>query len=259
MDFGICLLSIIPVRKEPSDKSEMVNQLLFGDLVTIIGVNDSWLNITSDFDGYEGWIDPKQIHMFNVHEFSRLKSLSEGITPGLINKVFSLTEGRSYQIMPGSSIRGIKTTGFEIDGLKYSYSGNLLKTGDQPLPLSVISHARLFLNAPYLWGGRSPFGIDCSGLVQIAFKMAGIALKRDARQQAEQGILISFLEEAAPGDLLFFDNDEGRIVHVGILVENHRILHASGEVRIDPVDTHGIYHQEKGLYTHNIRLIRRVI
>jgi gamma-D-glutamyl-L-lysine dipeptidyl-peptidase len=259
MDYGICLLSIISVRRDPSDRSEMVNQLLFGDMVTVHRSEGNWLQITGDYDGYPGWVDLKQIRIISNHESARLKSLKESITSGLMQKVINITDGYVIQIPAGSSMRGIRNGRFEIDGLSFSYSGNLLRVKEKPDPLSVISYARLFLNAPYQWGGRGPMGIDCSGLVQVAFKMAGIPLLRDASQQATQGQQVGFLQEALPGDLVFFDNEEGAIVHVGILIEPGLILHASGKVRIDKVDHQGIYNRETGAYTHKLRLIRRMI
>jgi cell wall-associated NlpC family hydrolase len=122
----------------------------------------------------------------------------------------------------------------------------------------LVHFSKKFLGAPYLWGGRSPFGIDCSGLVQILFKIKGIALKRDAWQQAEAGKQVSFIEESVPGDLVFFDNDEGKIIHVGMIYQSGHIIHASGEVRIDKIDNYGIYNQETGKYTHKTRIIKRV-
>lgn len=259
MDCGICLLSIIPVRSEPSDRSEMVNQLLFGDLVTIHHSEGNWLQITGDYDGYPGWVDLKQIRIISNQESVRLKSLKESIASGLMQKVINITDGNVLQVPAGSSLRGIRNGRFEVEGLSFSYSGNLLGGKEKPDPMSVISYSRLFLNTPYQWGGRSPMGIDCSGLVQIAFKMAGIPMLRDASEQAMQGQQVGFLQEALPGDLVFFDNVEGAIVHVGILIEPGLILHASGKVRIDRVDHEGIYNRETAAYTHKLRLIRRVM
>jgi gamma-D-glutamyl-L-lysine dipeptidyl-peptidase len=259
MSCGICLLSIIPVRREPSERSEMVNQLLFGDLVTVNRSEGNWLQISGDQDGYPGWVDLKQIRIINNDESARLKNLNERVTSDLIQKVLNVTDGYVLHVPAGSSLRGIRNGRFEIDGLSFSYSGNMVDGKAKTEPMSVISYARLFLNAPYQWGGRGPLGIDCSGLVQVAFKMAGIPLLRDASQQATQGQPVGFLEEALPGDLVFFDNAEGAIVHVGILTEPGRILHASGKVRIDRVDHQGIYSMETATYTHKLRLIRRMI
>jgi cell wall-associated NlpC family hydrolase len=123
----------------------------------------------------------------------------------------------------------------------------------------IIENAYMYLHSPYLWGGRTPFGIDCSGFTQMVYKLAGIRLKRDASQQAEQGTLINLIDEARQGDLAFFDNEEGRIIHVGIMLPNNKIIHASGKVRIDSIDHHGIYNLETKKYTHNLRIIKRFV
>ena len=116
-----------------------------------------------------------------------------------------------------------------------------------------------FLNSTYLWGGKSVFGIDCSGFTQSVYKFLNISLLRDAQQQATQGELIGFLQEARCGDLAFFDNEAGQIIHVGILLSAHEIIHAAGKVRIDKIDNEGIVHAQTGQRTQRLRIIRRYI
>ena len=116
-----------------------------------------------------------------------------------------------------------------------------------------------YLDTPYLWGGKSAFGIDCSGFVQQVYKMFGIKLLRDAYLQAEQGVPVQNLAQSKLGDLAFFKNENGRIVHVGMLLENHKIVHASGNVRIDIIDENGIINSETGKRTHQLSLIKRMI
>ena len=123
----------------------------------------------------------------------------------------------------------------------------------------MIKNAFYFLNSPYLWGGRTPFGIDCSGFVQIAARLSGISLPRDTQEQAEEGEIINLISEAKPGDLAFFDNIDGRIIHVGIILENGQIIHASGKVRIDTIDHQGIFNEESKKYSHQLRVIKRII
>ena len=122
----------------------------------------------------------------------------------------------------------------------------------------LIENALMYLNAPYLWGGRSPLGIDCSGFTQMVYRLQGINLPRDAYQQAEVGTTLSFIEESDPGDLAFFDNNEGKITHVGIILEENHIIHASGKVRIDRIDQQGIFNTEIGTHTHKLRLIKSI-
>ena len=133
------------------------------------------------------------------------------------------------------------------------------KTFNQKPKSDIVSTAFLYLNAPYLWGGKSPFGIDCSGFTQMVYKLCGYKLLRDAYQQSNQGDALSFIEESEPGDLAFFDNEEGKIIHVGIIMENNYIIHASGKVRIDRLDHLGIYNAEQNKHTHRLRVIKKIV
>ncbi|MEZ5082169.1 MAG: C40 family peptidase [Bacteroidales bacterium] len=259
MEFGICLLSIVPMRREASDKSEMVNQLLFGDLVLIEERKDDWLFIRKAFDNYEGWMDIKQIEVLGEQEFYSLNKTKANYISDLANVIEDKTSKFFIPVVLGSTIRDITNDNFKISGKDFQYSG-ILVSGNQPPTFNTIYEtALLFLNAPYLWGGISPFGIDCSGFIQTVYKLVGINLLRDASQQATQGEQISLIEEAKPGDLLFFDNQEGNIVHVGIMLNDKKIIHASGKVRIDSVDHQGIYNRDLKKYTHSLRLIKRIL
>mgnify|MGYP001812336606 CR=1 FL=1 len=124
---------------------------------------------------------------------------------------------------------------------------------------NLITTALQYLNAPFQWGGKTPFGIDCSGLSQMVYKINGYSLPRDAEEQAAQGDVLSFVEESEPGDLAFFDNNEGVITHVGIIMKNNYIIHAHGKVRIDRIDQTGIFNSELGAYTHKLRVIKKII
>jgi cell wall-associated NlpC family hydrolase len=158
----------------------------------------------------------------------------------------------------GSVLPQLRKNRFSIGGQEYLFESETQVIPDSPQPDNIIRTAMEYLNTPYLWGGRSPFGIDCSGFTQIVFRICGIPLKRDAVLQAQHGEMISFINEALPGDLAFFENSVGNITHTGILTGSGKIIHASGRVRIDSVDHHGIYDSETDRYTHTLRVIKRI-
>jgi cell wall-associated NlpC family hydrolase len=255
--FGICRVSVAPMRSEPSDKAENASQLLFGDFVEILENQERWWYIKSAFDNYEGWIDFRQLVVVSEEEYAKGKQIKHLAPPQALNILIDPVGNKLY-LSPASNLPAI------ADG--FSFLGNqkyeVLFQPHTPNFTGVdalISTALFFINTPYLWGGRTFFGIDCSGFVQNVFKLNGIELKRDAWQQAEQGITVDFLQEVHPGDVAFFDNDEGKITHVGIMLNTAEIVHASAKVRIDPIDTQGIFNSELGKYTHKLRIIKRFI
>lgn len=247
--YGFCHLSVIPVRETPSDLSQMTTQLLFGDVFEVLDKNGNWLQIRNAYDYYIGWIDKKQQIIINIEEFNTLKNtLYTNYKSGDL-----FLNNDPYQLLPASSFpseQPFKIGNFNFEPKLPLLPFSLNKTTD------IVSIALSYLNAPYLWGGKTPFGIDCSGFTQSVYKIAGINLKRDASQQARQGETLSFLSEARPGDLLFFDNEEEIIIHVGILLDDDKIIHASGKVRIDTIDHQGIFNEETKSYSHNLRLIK---
>lgn len=253
---GICYLSLVAVRAEPSGKAEMVNQLLFGDLLDVLETRENWLRIRSLHDNYEGWCDSLQIHILSDETMDVLKHSSRQMVYDIYAQIS--TPGKpGIQLVLGSTLYIL--SGGKIAGPHGEYH---LSEGESCPPAlyepeEIAETAALYLNAPYLWGGRSPFGIDCSGLVQMVFKIKGISLKRDASQQVTLGKLINLIEESRAGDVAFFDNEEGKIIHTGILTGKGSIIHASGSVHIDPVDHHGIYNKALGKYTHSLRVIKR--
>lgn len=255
--YGISVFSIIPVRSEPSESSEMSSQLLFGELYQILEEQDKWLQIKSLFDDYEGWIDAKMNNFISADMYNSLLQVKEYVNQGIIeifdNKEFSYP----VFLVPGSSIR-LKDNEV-LCGNKYFYVKDGTKTLLNNSPQRNIKDISYrFLNAPYLWGGRSLFGIDCSGFTQIVFKLNGFKLPRDASQQVEIGKTIEFVGDSKTGDLAFFDNLEGNIIHVGIVIEGNRIIHASGKVRIDKLDHQGIFNNELNTYSHKLRIIKRI-
>ena len=256
MKQGICNLSIVPVRAEASDKSELVTQLLFGDLFKVIETRKDWLKIRMTYDKYEGWIDRKQAFELDKTVFDELKSSTSAITADTL-QLLDLNGAENHLFIPqGSCLHNYQNGKFTWSEKELNYNGQVF-TGIMNKP-ELIDIALSYLNAPYLWGGRTPFGIDCSGFSQIVYKCGGHKLPRDASQQALLGEPLSFIEEAEPGDLAFFDNAEGLITHVGILLANNYIIHASGKVRIDRLDQHGIYNSEARAHTHRLRVIKQI-
>lgn len=257
MKYGICPLSIVPVRKEADDASEMVTQLLFGEAFKVLRATKKWLHIQLAFDQYEGWIDLKQCIELSADDFEAVHANSKTITTDLVDAVVNAETNRMTPIVMGSTLPFYKNGSFKLATHSFKYEGAV--TQNILLKEQLVENAYMYLHAPYLWGGRSPFGIDCSGFTQMVYKMNGVRLRRDASQQATQGEVLSFIEETEPGDLAFFDNNEGAITHVGIILENNHIIHASGQVRVDKLDQQGIFNRDLGIHTHKLRLIKKVI
>lgn len=262
MNYGISDLSIIPVRKEPAESSEMVTQLLFGEHFEIIEHVENWSKVRLAFDNYEGWVDSKMMTPIEEDLFKNLNKELQVVANDTFNLVFQEKDYSNKLIVPGSSFPfcNLENKSFQIADKNYFYQGKVSENSeDENIRDSIIESALKYFNSPYLWGGRTPYGIDCSGLTQIVYKLNGIVLPRDASQQVKIGDPLTFVEEALPGDLAFFDNEEGRITHVGIIWDRHKIIHASGKVRIDNVDHQGIFNVDEKRYTHKLRVIKRII
>lgn len=258
--FGIATLSVIPGRAEPSDASEQVTQLLFGEHYEVKEVRKKWVRIVVAADGYECWIDIKQHH--SIDEKAAEKLFKQKFIPVSLEMAGLAIRTEDHAIVPivmGSSLPGFKDGILKIGKDTYQFEGQVQVKAERRNMELLVQNAMMYLNAPYLWGGKNPFGIDCSGLVQVCYKSIGVALPRDAYQQAALGQSLSFIEEAEPGDLAFFDNEDGRIIHVGILLENNHIIHASGKVRIDRIDHQGIYNNDMKDYSHRLRIIKRMV
>lgn len=255
--FGVCNLSLVPLRTEPSDKSEMCSQLLFGDHFTILNRDEKWAKILTTFDDYEGWIDNKQYVEINQDAYTALSNLNSLLGLSMVHPIIRTDTGASLNLLAGSYIPQVLDNYFYLGETRYRLDVKTMNPHKNDFRSNIYRAAMFYINAPYLWGGRSAFGIDCSGYTQIVFRQFGIRLKRDAWQQAEQGELLGFIQESRTGDLAFFDNEEGRITHVGIMLDNNQIIHASGCVRIDPIDNQGIFNKELNRYTHKLRIVKR--
>ncbi len=258
--FGICNQSIVPCRKEPSHRSEMVTQLLFGDHFTILAETEEWLHIKIAYDGYECWISNKQFLPIKPATFKELEKTVQAVSTEPVQLVHHKSTDTFFSVVIGSTIPFLKNKKFSLENQEHEFSGETsIPEGKEINRSKIVSATHTFLNAPYLWGGRGIFGIDCSGFTQIVYKLNGFKLLRDASEQATLGLPLSFVEEAQPGDLAFFDNEEGKIIHVGIVLDNNQIIHASGKVRIDKFDHYGIFNVDTKKYSHHLRVIKKLI
>lgn len=235
MEKGICTVSVAAIRAEQSHQSEMTSQILYGETVDILEKAAKFIKIKMHFDGYEGWVDVQQISEISEEYFQQRKT-------ELVQNTLQM-----YSTSQGVILLSI---GSEVNSEKADPI--FLKTE------KVSETAQKFFNVPYLWSGRSFFGIDCSGFVQLVYKVHGISLPREAHQQSEVGEVLSFVEESKPGDLAFFENLDGQISHVGMMLEDQNIIHAYGKVRIDSLDSTGIFNKELNKHTHKLRFLRSV-
>ncbi len=251
--FGICFLSNIPLRFEPSDKSEMVSQILFGEFFEIIETQKQWRKIKLWSDQYVGWIDEKQMTIISEESFQKLTQIQPVFCTDLVDFV-QQKNGVLLPILLGSNLSFLTLDAVNVSA--FVFEGQFVS--GKKAKQNLVETAFLFENTPYLWGGKTPFGIDCSGFTQMVYKLNGYDLLRDASQQAQQGEPLSFIEESEPGDLAFFDNEEGNIIHVGIMMKDNYIIHASGKVRIDRLDHLGIYNETTRKHTHQLRVIKRI-
>lgn len=253
MSYGLAKLSIIPVRAEGSDKAEIITQLLFGDHYEVLEEDEKWIRIRNHFDQYEGWICRKQLFEITGKEYDEMSLNHFPMCGSLTGQIIHNEE--NHDITKGAVLPFFHQGDVKIRSERAKFIGEI----NQPGADHLMEYAMSYLNTPYLWGGRSPFGIDCSGFAQITYKLSGYQLPRDAYQQAEHGFDVPFVEMSEPGDLAFFDNAEGRINHVGIVTEPGKIIHASGRVKIDLLDSQGIFDPQIKRYTHKLRMIRRII
>ena len=238
MRYGICKLSVVPMRREASHESELVSELLFNDIYEVIDENDEWVKIRCMFDSYEGWVRKLQHFEIDDKEYNEYLKKDKYIITSPIS--YYNNEVLSF----GSKI-------FE----ERENSILLRKKFDSRI---MVESAIKLLDTPYRWGGKSAMGIDCSAFVQLCAKVAGFKLPRDASQQVNYGETVMFGNEIKAGDLAFFENEDRKITHVGILLSNDKIIHASGKVRIDTFDRTGIFNKETNRHTHVLSVIKRL-
>ena len=253
MSYAIVAVPAAPVRRKPNHRKEMVNQLLFGESVKLLKTEGNlWVKIRSLHDGYEGWMTNTMLQ--NVDE-DVANTMSAFATTDILN-VVSIGD-KQMNIPVGSSLPFLENGKGRLGDIDYFFSGHYFKRDEQQPSAELIKQlTAAWLNAPYMWGGRTPLGIDCSGFVQVVFKLIGIDLPRDAWQQAQEGKAVKKFADSKAGDLAFFDNKED-IVHVGILIDDGQLIHASGKVRIDGIDKKGITNKQTGSPNTRLRAIRR--
>ncbi|CAZ94537.1 C40 family peptidase [Zobellia galactanivorans] len=250
MQYGICPLSIVSVRANADETSEMVSQLVYGEHFKVLERRKAWSRIRVAFDKFEGWVSNHQMTLISEETYNHIESSDK---VGYSSDLISFVETENSVLLP--VILGSSTGNCAV--LSHTFDGK--STGQQKDKTQLIQTALLYLNAPYLWGGKTPFGIDAAGFTQMVYKINGYRLLRKADQQAKQGNPLSFIEETEAGDLAFFDNSDGEIYHVGIIMENNYIIHVDGKVRIDRIDHTGIFNAENGSYSHKLRVIKKII
>ncbi|MUP45782.1 hydrolase Nlp/P60 [Gramella sp. BOM4] len=250
MQYGICHLSIVPLRVSASHQAEMTSQLLYGEHFKVLEERAQWSRIRNAYDGFEAWIDNKQYRKIQEAEYFSLEEEDIRLSSDLIEYIVD----SKCLLMPvalGSVLNFTKNLGHQYEGrsLNPEISGKS----------KLIDIALMYLNTPHLYGGKSPFGIDCSGLTQMVYKLNGCMIKRNAADQARDGEALSFIEESEPGDLAFFDDQDGTINHVGLIMQENYIIHVDGCVRVDRIDHSGIFNTELRRHTHKLRVIKKMI
>ena len=252
MEYGICNLGNVPIRANAKDQAEIVSFLLFGEHFKIKAVHENWMQIITHYDNYEGWICGKQYKEITHADYDHFSLNKFPVCASNHGEATHILTGEVTPISLGAVLPYYHKEKFKLRNEEYTTNINLASFNIKDL----TSYCLAFSNTPYLWGGRSPLGIDCSGYSQLVYRLCGVELPRDAYQQAELGELIQ-LKESTKGDLAFFQNKEGKINHVGIILDNNKIIHSSGKVRIDELNNKGIYNLELKKISHSYHSIKR--
>ncbi len=258
MKYGVALQPILQIRSKPDETSELTNQVLFGEHFSVLNIENNWAYIRLTFDQYEGWTDLNTITEITEEEYlamqHHMKKLT--LTSGIFNRIKKLSTGEEFFIPAGSPLPFFKDNVFKIKEIEFQLITGKPLTPKLQEKTRVVELSRQFMNAPYLWGGRTYFGLDCSGFIQLIYRMSGCFLPRDTSQQIHYGKTVNQLNEAHAGDLCFFHKGNNRVSHVGLYAGNNKIIHASGKVRLDEIRKKGIVSFEKVI--HNLMLIRRL-
>lgn len=249
------------MRREKSERSEMVSQLLFGEVYEVLEEEDKWLNIRLLHDNCRGWIDRKIYKEVSEGFVEKYQASDHVILSEVFNLVVKKGDWENKMVVAGSVLPFYDAYAKKlmIGEDEYVVKGFLREVGIESIRELLIQYALMYYNTPYCWGGRTPNGVDDAGLVQMVYRLAGVIIPRYMEQQAGEGQALSFLEEAQPGDLAFFGDSSGVVTHVGILWEQGRIIHASGKVRVDKIDHHGIFNEDLKRYTHTLKVVRQIL
>ena len=281
---GIALHSIVPVRAEGREGAEQNTQMLFGEVCTILEpsaishqpsaishqpsaishqLSGRWSRVKLDLDGQEGWVDAKMICPMKSEEFASYRKEYAVSTAKVVFPVaYAMSEnnGQTIPLTAGTRLPNYKDGRFEVLGVGFRIDPSMV--AEKPIVMNeqnLLQTVRFFLNVPYLWGGKNAMGMDCSGFTQVILSLFGKQLLRNASEQVTQGRRISDLKKAKAGDLAFFDHKDGRISHVGIVIDAERVIHCSGRVKVEKLDEIGIFNAERGEYSHHLVQIRRVL
>ena len=272
---GISLYSVIPVRVEASEGAEQNTQILFGETFDILEEQPRWFRVRLHLDGQEGWVDAKMATPMSQAEFKTYRADYSSAAIVAMPMAYAVSENNGQTIpltagtrlakycitspQPSTQGREIKIGRFEVLGVGFRIDPGMVISKSLDLnEQNLLQAVRFFLNIPYLWGGKNAMGMDCSGFTQVIMSLFGKPLKRNASEQAEQGRKIADVSKVHAGDLLFFDHEDGKISHVGIAIDSERVIHCSGRVKVEKLDSKGIFNAETGEYSHHLVSIRRV-
>ena len=258
---GIALHSIVPVRAEAREGSEQQTQMLFGELCSVLEEKPRWMRIKLESDGQEGWVDAKMICPMKPEEYASYGNAYKSSAMVSYPMTYAVSEnnGQTIPLTAGTRLTYYSNGRFEVLGVGFRIEPGMVIS--EPLEMNqenLLQAVRFFLNVPYLWGGKNAMGVDCSGFTQVVMSLFGRHLLRNASEQATQGIEVENLSLSQSGDLAFFDHDDGKISHVGIIIDSERIIHCSGRVKVEKLDSIGIFCAETGDYSHHLVRIRRI-
>ena len=258
---ALSLHSIVPVRSEAREGAEQNTQMLFGELAQVLEEQPRWTRVRLESDHQEGWVDTKMIAPIAGDDLKAYKTALQKAALVAFPMTYAVSEnnGQTIPLTAGTKLTNYQDGRFEVLGVGFRIDPSMVITAPRELNQeTLLQTVRFFINTPYLWGGKNALGMDCSGFTQIVLSLFGKKLLRNASEQVTQGDPVNDLSQAKAGDLAFFDHEDGRISHVGIIIDPERIIHCSGRVKVEKLDPTGIFNAETGTYSHHLVSIRRV-